>query len=193
MKRFLTILLMALSVSTFIHPLWAQKGRILMIIAPEGFRDEELRVPKAFFEGRGFQVTIASATKGEARGMFGMRVKPDIELKEADVTRYDAVVFVGGVGAQRYFSNPEALRIAREAAQAGKVLGAICLAPGILARAGVLKGKRATVWASEGKTLKAMGAKYTGRPVEVDGLIVTANGPQAAEVFARQILELLAK
>jgi len=169
----------------------AQGGRILMIIAPEGFRDEELQIPKRAFERAGYEVVIASSTLGTARGMLGAKVKPQILLKDVKVKDYDAVVFVGGVGAQYYFNHREALRIAQEAASQGKVLGAICLAPGILARAGVLKGKRATVWRSEAKTLKEKGAIYTGQQVEVDGKVITGNGPTAAPLFASKILEAL--
>ncbi len=171
--------------------LLAQEGRILMIIAPEGFRDEELQIPKALFEAKGWEVDVASKTTCEAKGMLGLRVKPDLSLGEVDISRYSAVIFVGGVGAQFYFSDPEALHIAQEAQKRGKVLGAICLAPGILARAGVLRGKRATVWPSEADTLAKTGATYTGKAVEVDGLIVTARGPEAAREFAEAILEIL--
>lgn len=173
--------------------LLAQEGKILMIIAPEGFRDEELQVPKALFEAKGWEVDVASKTTCEARGMLGLKVKPDLSLEAVDLSRYSAVVFVGGVGAQLYFSDPQALHIAREAYKKGKILGAICLAPGILARAGVLRGKKATVWPSEAETLRKTGATYTGKAVEVDGSIVTARGPEAAREFAEAILEILEK
>ena len=106
-----------------------------------------------------------------------------------------AVVFVGGSGAQKYYSNERALTIAREAYEKGKVLGAICIAPGILAKAGVLKGKNATIWDSGSgefvKILEENGAIYTGMNVEIDGNIITANGPHAAQGFAEAIIEKL--
>jgi protease I len=187
MKRLLILLLLFIPLLA-----WAD-GKILMIIAPKDFRDEELLIPKKAFEEKGFKVEIASKTPKEALGMLGAKVKPDLTLKEVKVEEYKAIVFVGGAGTPVYFDDPEALRIAREAFLKNKVLGAICLAPGILARADVLKGKRATVWPSEEKTLKERGAIYTGKAVEVDGLIVTANGPQAAQDFAKALLELLKK
>jgi len=170
---------------------YAQKGNILMVIAQEGFRDEELTIPKAMFEEKGYKVEIASKAMGEAKGMLGLRVKPDLALKEVDLKKYKALIFVGGVGAKDYFGDQIALRLAREAVDQGKVVGAICLASGILARAEILKGKKSTVWPSEAETLKQKGAIYTGKPVEVDGKIVTANGPEAAKAFAERVLELL--
>lgn len=177
---------------TFLAPLiYAQKGYVLMVIAQEGFRDEELTVPKALFEERGYKVEIASRTLKEAKGMLGLWVKPDLTLNDVDLKKYKAVIFVGGVGTKEYFDDPLAVKLVKETTAKGKILGAICLAPVILARAEVLKGKKATVWPSEAETLRKKGAEYTGKPVEVDGNIVTANGPKAAKAFAEKVLELL--
>lgn len=60
-----------------------------------------------------------------------------------------------------FIHNSVALRIAQDSVKLGKVLGAICIAPRILAEAGVLKGKKATVWHSEAEALKRKGAIYT--------------------------------
>ena len=170
--------------------------RILMIVAPANFRDEELLVPKEYFERLGAEVLIASKEKNTCVGMLGTKVVPDLALSEVNVDAFDAIVFVGGPGSLTYYNDPEALRIAREAAEKGKVLAAICLAPGILARAGVLKGKRATVWHSENmnvglRALEKGGATYVDEPVVVDGSIVTANGPSAAQAFAEAVANLL--
>ncbi|MBC7348303.1 MAG: DJ-1/PfpI family protein, partial [Clostridia bacterium] len=80
-----------------------------------------------------------------------------------------------------------------EAAEQGKVLGAICLAPVTLANAGVLAGRKATVFSPEAKRLEAAGAKYTGAGVEIDGRIVTASGPENAKDFGEAIAALLAE
>ena len=100
-------------------------------------------------------------------------------------------MFVGGGGCKLLWNDEEALRLAREAAATGAVLGAICLAPVILANAGVLDGRRATVAGTEAKTIEAFGATYTGPGVMVDGRIVTANGPKSSTLFGRNIAELL--
>ncbi|MCS7131535.1 MAG: DJ-1/PfpI family protein, partial [Hadesarchaea archaeon] len=91
-----------------------------------------------------------------------------------------------------YFNDERALSIAKDAAKKGKKVGAICIAPIILANAGVLEGKRATVWNGDFvRMLKERGAKYTGKQVEVDGNIITANGPTAAKEFGRTIAKEL--
>ncbi len=73
-------------------------------------------------------------------------------------------------------------------------MGAICIAPTILAYAGVLEGKKATVWNQDGKQAEILtknGAEFVDELVVVDGKIVTANGPPAAEAFGKKILEML--
>jgi len=168
-------------------------AKILMIIAPDRFRDEELFTPKKIFEEQHADVTIASSTKKKVRGMLGGTARPDIHYSKVKVEKYDAVIFVGGAGAAKYFDDETAHKIARKAVKEKKVLGAICIAPVILARAGVLKEKRATVWKSEKNKLKEMGAEYTGSDVEIDGDIITANGPKAAKKFAKAIVGTVAE
>jgi len=165
--------------------------KVLMIIAEKDFRDEELKEPRRILEAAGMKVTLASTSLGKARGMLGYEVQPDVLLKDVKVEEYDAVVFVGGSGSSQYWNDALAHKIANEAYSQGKLVGAICIAPVTLANAGLLEGKKATVWPSEAGKLEAKGAEYTGRPVERDGRIITGSGPQAAEEFGRTLLSAL--
>ena len=169
--------------------------KVLMVIAFRNFRDEEYKYPRMALESAGAKVVVASTKTGIAVGMLGLRAKVDIPLSKARAKWFDAVVFVGGSGTTALWRNKDALRLAREAVKQKKVLAAICLAPIILANAGVLRGKRATVWASPGggtvRMLKSKGAIYVNKPVVKSGNIITANGPKAAKAFAREILKAL--
>ena len=164
---------------------------VLMIIAPERFRDEELFVTREELEKAGHHTIVASLAKGLCFGSRGGSETAALTLAEVQTQDYDAVVFVGGGGSSVYFANPEAMRIAREMDGSGKVVAAICLAPVILANAGVLKGKRATVTGTEARTIEGRGATYAGPGVTVDGNVVTGNGPKASQLFGRRIGELL--
>jgi putative intracellular protease/amidase len=68
------------------------------------------------------------------------------------------------------------------------VLAALCLAPGTLARAGVLTDRAATAWPDARPVLEAAGAGWTGEPVTVHAGIVTADGPMHAKEFAAAVL-----
>lgn len=168
--------------------------KVLLVIAQEGFQDHEYAVPKQIIEGAGFEVITASKTAGECRGKFGTSAEAAVSLSSAKAADYAAVIFIGGPGAVAYQRDQEAHLLAREAVKTGRILAAICIAPTILAYAGVLKGKQATVWNGDNqqdKVLKDNGAVYVDQQVVVDGQIITANGPPAAENFGKKIAELL--
>lgn len=173
--------------------------KILMIIAPQNFRDEELLVPKEYFEENNHTVKIASTKKGECSGMLGARVNAELTLNDVNIGDYDAIIFVGGAGTPLVRKEQKAVEIAKDAVAKGKILAAICWAPTILAKAGVLKGKKATVWAGpDGEYgmatfdyLKQQGALPSKQPVVADGKIITAEGPHAAKKFAEEIAKLL--
>lgn len=174
-------------------------AKIVMIVAPEGYRDEELDVPKKHFEGNGHDVTVASTKKGTCTGAKGGTVEATFTLEEITVDDYDAVIFVGGPGTPIIRKEAKATEIAKEAAAKEKVVAAICWACTTLAKAGILEGKKATVWVGNDseygmttdKVMEKFGASYEKKGVVVDGKFVTADGPAHAEQFAEEIEKLL--
>lgn len=167
------------------------KLKTLFVVAPKDFRDEELFEPKKVLEEKEIEVEVSSKGVSQAFGMLGGKISVDKDLNEVKVEDYEAVVFVGGTGASIYFNDSKALSLAREAYEKGKVVGAICIAPSILANSGILQGKRATSFSSEIENLKSKGADYTGEGLTVDGRLVTAQGPNYATEFGEKIVEML--
>lgn len=162
-------------------------NQALLVIAQTMFRDEEYALPKEVLELAGVRVTTASVKAGECIGKLGMRARADLALRDVRAHDYDAIVFIGGGGAQIFFDDPTAHELAKAAVEQGAVLGAICIGPSILARAGVLAGVRATCFPSQEADLGSHGALYSAEPAVQDGLIITANGPQAARTFGEMI------
>ena len=166
---------------------------VLMIIARQKFRDEELAEPRAVLQDAGAKVTIASSAIEESVGMLGkVKVKADVTIDKVNAKAYDAVIFVGGAGASEYFEDATAHRIAKDAHAAGKIVGAICIAPATLANAGLLKGVKATAFSGVKDALVEGGATFTGTGVQKDGRIITADGPQSARKFGEAIRDSLA-
>jgi protease I len=163
----------------------------LMVIAPTIFRDEEYAEPKRVLEAHGVAVTTASVAPGECIGKLGMRATASLSVADAALREWDAVVFVGGAGAQVFFDDPPAHRLARAQAESGRVLAAICVAPSTLARAGLLQGVSATAFPSQEQDLRDHGALWTGSPVTTDGKIVTGNGPEASEQFGEAVADAM--
>ena len=170
--------------------------KIAMVIAFKDFRDEEYFRPKEILEGAGIEVKTASDQKGKAIGADGGEVTVDLLVSEVNPAEFDGVVFVGGPGCLKHLDNEDSYRLAKQTLSEGKILAAICISPVILAKAGVLEGKKATVWSSplEKKpieVLKENGAIYQEESVVTDENIITANGPAAAQEFGQTILKLL--
>ncbi len=168
--------------------------KILIIVPSHDFRDEEYFIPNSLFEKAGFIVDTASTALGIAYGIMGGEAEVNLLLERSELKDYTAVVFVGGPGAKGYFDHSEAHRIAKEAAKLKIVLAAICIAPVILARSGVLAGKRATVWTSklDKKAIQDLaqgGASYLKERLVTDDNIITAEGPDAASDFATAIIQ----
>jgi len=167
--------------------------KVLMVIAQNGFRDEEFFEPRDVLIKNSIEVEVASQAMEMARGKLGGVVMPDLTIAEASVDDFEAIIFVGGPGAAVYLNDPVAHKLAKDFYAAGKIVAAICMAPSILANAGLLKNKKATCWSGEKENLEAHGAKYTGADVEIDGKIITACGPEAARQFGEEIVKLLVK
>lgn len=165
--------------------------KVLMVIAPGNFRDEELKIPKEAFEDAGFEVEIASTVTEPVTGMMGIVVSPDLLLEDVRTNEYKAVVFVGGLGMNKLFDDKQAHRVAKEAVDLERVLGAICIAPVILVRAGVVKNKAISVHESMADVCKNKGANVSAAEVTVNGYMVTGNGPEASDRFVEEILYLL--
>lgn len=172
--------------------------KAVMVIAFRNFRDAEYFVPRQILEKAGVEVKTASKKFGLAMGAEGGDVTVDLLVKDIKPADFDALIFVGGPGCLESLDNEQSYRLAKDAVLSNKILAAICIAPLILANAGVLGGKRATVWSApldkkQIKFLEERGAIYMPRPVALDGKIVTADGPGAAAEFGEKIVELLTK
>jgi protease I len=170
--------------------------KALIIIAFQNYQDQEYEPTKQALENAGVQITTISSQIGTAQGVYGGNIQINLTLDQVDVADYDVIAFIGGGGAVEYQNNPTAHQIAQDAVAQNKILAAICIAPTILAQAGVLQNKSATVWTSitdknASNILKQNGANYVGEDVVVDEKIITANGPPAAPAFGQKIVELL--
>lgn len=172
--------------------------KIALIIAFKDFKDEEYFISKKIFEESEFNVKTISSQKVLAIWVDGGEALIDLSFNDFYPKDFDAIVFIGGNGASRFFDNEDVGRILQESKELNQIIAAICIAPVILAKNGVLNGKKATVWSNNMDTsliqiLEENGAKYVDFPIVVDENIITANGPSAVKEFANSIIKMLDK
>jgi len=158
------------------------------------------------FQDAGYAVTMASDAPqvvevcGNTVGADqpSKNIPVDLSLAQVQVADYDAVLFIGGLGCEDQWRDEQAHRIAQEAASQGKVLGAAGCAPTILAHAGVLQGKTATVCSGSPPVkhgqdycavLEGQGAMCSEAEIVRDGWIVTAR--QRSRYFVAGVIEVM--
>ncbi len=164
-----------------------------MVLAPSDFRDAEHIVPHAIWTQQGIEVDTSS-TEILSTGRFGYEVHHDFTLDEASATDYDGIFFVGGGGSLDFMENETTKNLTLEFINSDKATGAICAAPRNFLNWGILNGKKATGHNWDGNfpnLCKESGAAYMNNSVVVDGKILTADGPEAAEEAAFKFLEIL--
>lgn len=169
--------------------------KALLLVAQKGFQSKEYFDTRKELERAGIEVVVGAPLYELAYSHMNEEIMPDIVLADVRVSDYGGVFAIGGPGALEYLDNEETARIFKEAHQIdGYPYGAICIAPRILAQAGVLKNKKATGWDGDGDLqgiFDHYGVLRIREPVVADGVVVTANGPAAAADFGKKISEVI--
>lgn len=158
----------------------------------DGFEEMEALASVDILKRAGLKVQMISVTSGEiVTGAHGVPVLCDKNIENCDFYDAELVLLPGGMpGASTLEQCADLRRLILEFAAAGKPIAAICAAPMILGKLGLLKGKKATCYPGFDQYLE--GAEYTGAMVEKDGNIITGKGPGAAIEFALAVAGLLA-
>ncbi|MEI9928062.1 MAG: type 1 glutamine amidotransferase domain-containing protein [Sphingomonas sp.] len=173
------------------------RARVL-ILATDGFEQDELFKPRQALLDAGAQVTLASIKtdpiRGEKGGEKGETITPDATLDQVDTQDFDALVLPGGVGnPDKMRLQPRAIEIVREFMDEDKIVAAICHAPWLLIEADVVDGRRATSWPSLRTDLANAGASVLDEEVVVDGNLITSRKPDDIPAFNRAVIEALAE
>jgi len=166
---------------------------ILIILPAKDFNSEEFILIKQTFEKNSFKVFISSDAYALCQGDNGMKVKADVSIFNIHASNFLAVIFIGGDGVRKYWDNKSYHKIANSFAQSGKVVAAICAAPIILQRAGLLNNKSAVCYLSDRKELEKGGTKYLDASVVTEGKIVTGQSSSNTVEFSEIIIQFLIK
>lgn len=170
--------------------------KIILVVAFNGFQPIEYRITKQLLEQAGHTVITACDREGKAVGGDGSKAAVDILVNDILFEDYNGLFFIGGPGALDHLDNEASYSLLRRWKDTGKPYGAICISPRILAKAGVLEGKRATGWNGDGELeeiFQSNGVTYSAEHVVIDGNVVTADGPPATEDFGEAIIRVAGK
>lgn len=166
------------------------------ILTENGFEQIELTFPKAALEREGFTVHVISPQPGKIKAWnftdWGIDVKVDVVLKDANPADYNALVLPGGV------LNPDVLRqnelavsFVKEFLQSGKPVAAICHGPQILIETGLLKGKTMTSYPAIKTDLRNAGANWVDDEVVHFENLITSRTPDDLDAFNNELIQTL--
>ncbi|MBR4761104.1 MAG: DJ-1/PfpI family protein [Clostridia bacterium] len=155
---------------------------MVYVFLANGFEEIEALAPVDILRRGGVEVKTVGIGSKTVTGSHGIGVLCDLSEDEAELDNMSAAVLPGGMPGTINLEKSETVRRAiNNAAESGKLIGAICAAPSILGKMGLLKGKKATCFPGFEKHLS--GAVLSDLPAVKDGNIITACGAGAALDF----------
>lgn len=166
--------------------------KIAVFIA-DGTEEIEFVTPIDVLRRAGAEVHAISVSGESPVCSHGVSIRADKTVESADLCDYDAFVVPGGMpGAINIAQNKKVIAALEKAMATNKLVSAICAAPAVvLASNGLIDGKKATCYPAEAFIKAIDCADYTGADVEVDGNLITANGPKSAMKFSFAVCEAL--
>lgn len=168
------------------------RSMVLVVVPARDFGDESLRYARSSLHNVHVGTRVVSTTYDqEVKGRLQDEFLVDGLLADEVMAGYSGLIFAGGEGAALLADDSDAVRLAREAAQAGKLLAAWGHGVEILARAGVLKGVKVTGDPSVRASVERAGGKYTGRQLEKRGKVVTARDDAVGMRFGKALAEVV--
>ncbi len=161
--------------------------RVLVPLA-EGFEEIEALATVDVLRRAGLDVVVAGLPGTIVKGRSGVKVVTDARIDELNHNDFDCVVLHGGnPGYINLGKSKKVVEIINEFDKQKKPIAAICAAPSILAKAGVLENRRATIYPGMEREIPRP------RPANVvtDGHIITSQGPGTTIEFALEIIKTL--
>ncbi len=159
----------------------------IMVPLADGFEEIEALTIIDVLRRAGINVETVGVVGSLISGCHNVRVNTDKKLAEINEAEYDGIILPGGPGTNTLARTSKIISIIKRLNAEGKLIGAICAAPSVLSKAGILENKKATIYPGMEKELQYP----RGERVVIDGKIITSQAPGTAMEFALKIVEHL--
>ena len=162
---------------------------VYMFLA-DGFEEVEALAPLDILRRANIEVVTLGVTGEYVKGAHDITVKADAFLSELELQKIDAVILPGGLGGTNNMdASPEVKKIVQYAADNNKLICAICAAPSILGKMGLLEDKNATCYPGFEESFN--GGNYIKKSVVKCDNFITADGMGSAYKFGFEIVASL--
>ncbi|WP_332629671.1 DJ-1 family glyoxalase III [Halalkalibacter flavus] len=160
------------------------------VILAEGFEEGETLTIVDILRRANIECHMIGTGGDMVRGGHDIVVKADAIISD-DVKEYDMIVLPGGLpGAKNLRDDDRVIKLLQEMDHAGKFVCAMCAAPIVLEKAGILEGKNFTAYVGYDQKIETTGT-FKEDIVVVDGNLVTSRGPATAYAFAYKLVDVL--
>lgn len=164
---------------------------MIYVFLAEGFEETEATAPIDLLRRAKFDVKTVGVTGKTVVSSHGIPFTADITTDEVSLDgNTEMIVLPGGLKGTKHLEEDKAVGEAVDfCIKNGRFVAAICAAPTILGKKGLLKGKKATCYGGMENDLE--GAEYVVAPAVRDGRIITGRGAGASVDFALMLVEAL--
>jgi 4-methyl-5(b-hydroxyethyl)-thiazole monophosphate biosynthesis len=181
-----------------------RQNKKVLLFAPQGFEDLEVATftdilgwTRVIKEVQPVDLVITSF-KRNVRSKHNLIIKAHTLIDEVKVKDYDALIIPGGFNDSGYTEayDKKVLNLIKDAYKNGSIIAAMCVGSLPVAKAGILKGKKATTYSLSKRhdnlqTLRDYGAITSKQRIVVSDRIITSRGPDTSVEVAFKLLEML--
>lgn len=168
------------------------KNKKIVVLAEEGYEDLELWYPIIRLREEGYHVDIVgSGSKKKYIGKYGTSVEVDLDCDEITSSDYDGIIVPGGWAPDKLRRYPSILKLVKDFADEGKLLGTICHGGWVFISAKVVKGYKMTCVNAIIDDIENAGATYIDDEVVVDRNMITSRIPKDLPSFMKAIINYL--
>jgi len=165
---------------------------VLVVVPAAGYAEQTLRHARSSLHNvRVGTRSVSPAHEDLIKGRLQDEFMVDGTISGETMDAYAGVIFVGGEGALALAEDPDARRLAQEAARQDKMIGAWDHSVAVLAKAGILRGRRVTGAPAVERLVREAGGRYTGRQLERDGDLVTALDEAVGIRFGKTLAQIV--
>jgi 4-methyl-5(b-hydroxyethyl)-thiazole monophosphate biosynthesis len=160
---------------------------VLVTLAP-GFEEIETITVVDILRRAGARVTLAATVSGVLEGSRGIKVAADAMLDAVMDKEFDLICLPGGQpGTDNLNKDPRIEKLLQKMQSQGKYIAAICAAPLVLQKSGIIENRPMTCHPS----VQSQFNKYLDDRVVIDGKVITSQSPGTAMEFALKLVEIL--
>lgn len=166
---------------------------MVYLFLADGFEEIEALTQVDYLRRAGIEIKTLGIDGEYITGSRGITVKADMPVESADIKGVKMLILPGGLGGVDGISNSEAaISLINEAYKSGSFIAAICAAPTVLAKLGMLSGKKCVCYPSMLDILKENGGIVCeNQAVVIDGKIITAKAAGSSEEFSFELIRCL--